>query len=239
MAYNYLGLVNEVNRRLNEVELTSSNFSTATGFYSSIKDAVNASIRHINHEEFGWPWNHVEEEDLLTAGTVRYGYPTEAKTIDVNSFRIKKDINLNVSTTKLTNLNYRDYLKSWVDHEYNTDTSIRGTPRYIVKAPNQEYIVVPSPDKEYELVYEYYRNTLDLSLYDDVPSSPSEFRHVIVDGAMYYCYQFRGDNQAASITEAKFKEGIKHMRTLFINSYDYISSTVIQRSSLLGGSAGF
>ena len=29
MAYNYLGLVNEVNRRLNEVELTSSNFDTA------------------------------------------------------------------------------------------------------------------------------------------------------------------------------------------------------------------
>ena len=51
MAYNYLGLVNEVNRRLNEVELTSSNFDTAGGFYSSAKDAVNASLRHINHEE--------------------------------------------------------------------------------------------------------------------------------------------------------------------------------------------
>ncbi len=30
MAYNFLDLVNEVNRRLNEVELTSVNFASAT-----------------------------------------------------------------------------------------------------------------------------------------------------------------------------------------------------------------
>ena len=36
MAYDFIGLVNEVNRRLNEVELTTSNFSTATGFYSQV-----------------------------------------------------------------------------------------------------------------------------------------------------------------------------------------------------------
>ena len=52
MAYNFLGLVNEVNRRLNEVELTSANFDSATGFYSHAKDAVNASIRYINQSEF-------------------------------------------------------------------------------------------------------------------------------------------------------------------------------------------
>jgi len=33
MAYDFLGLVNQVNRRLNEVELTSANFGTASGFY--------------------------------------------------------------------------------------------------------------------------------------------------------------------------------------------------------------
>ena len=55
MAYDFLGLVNDVNRRLNEVELTSSNFSSATGFYSQIKDSVNSSIRYINQSEFKWP----------------------------------------------------------------------------------------------------------------------------------------------------------------------------------------
>ena len=107
MAYNFLGLVNDVNRRLNEVELTSSNFANATGFYSTAKDAINSAIRHINHEEFYWPWNHVEEEDTLTAGTTRYGYPYDAKTIDMDSFRIKRDDSLNTGTVKLKNLNYK------------------------------------------------------------------------------------------------------------------------------------
>ena len=41
MAYNYLGLVNDVNRRLNEVELTSSNFDSDIGEYAMVKDAIN------------------------------------------------------------------------------------------------------------------------------------------------------------------------------------------------------
>ena len=75
MAYNFLGLVNDVNKRLNEVELTEVTFSTATGYSSFVKDSINASLRHLNQEEFEWPFNHVEEEETLTAGTVRYSYP--------------------------------------------------------------------------------------------------------------------------------------------------------------------
>ena len=33
MAYNYLDLVNEINRRLNEVELSTTNFLSSKGFY--------------------------------------------------------------------------------------------------------------------------------------------------------------------------------------------------------------
>ena len=47
MAYNYLALVNEVQRRLNEVELTSTNFDTAKGSHALSKDAVNSAVRHV------------------------------------------------------------------------------------------------------------------------------------------------------------------------------------------------
>ena len=231
MAYNYLGLVNEVNRRLNEVELTSSNFATASGFYNSAKDAVNASLRHINHEEHNWPWNHVLEEETLTAGITRYDYPTDAKLIDMNSFRIKKDATLNVSTTKLKSMDYQEYLDNYVDYEYNSGSDMQTLPRHIVRAPSQEFIIVPTPDKAYELVYEYYRNPVSLELYDDVPNVPLEFKHIIVDGAMFYAYQFRSDTQASQIAQGKFETGIKYMRSLYINRYDYVRSTVLTRSS--------
>ena len=41
MATTYLDLTNEILRELNEVPLTSSNFSSAVGFQQFVKDAIN------------------------------------------------------------------------------------------------------------------------------------------------------------------------------------------------------
>jgi len=225
MAYNFLGLVNDVNRRLNEVELTSANFSTATGYYSFAKDAVNSSIRHINQEEYEWPWNSVEETEVCTAGTVRYSMPYDAKTINMNSFRIKRDDSLGVGTQKLKILSYEEFIEKYADYEYNTSASMRGVPKYVVRAPSRELLFVPTPNAAYEIVYEYYSLTYDLELYTDVPNLPEQYKHVIVDGAMYYVYQFRGDLQAANLAQNKFTQGIKNLRSLNINRTDYLRDT--------------
>lgn len=217
MAYNYISLVNDVNRRLNEVELTSSNFATATGFYHFAKDSVNAAIRHIQQEEFEWPWNHVEQEEVLVAGEVRYGFPYDAKTINMNTFRIKRDETLNVETKKLKEIAYEEFLDKYADVEYNSNTSIRAVPRYVARAPSREFILYPSPDKAYEVVYEYYRNGYDLENHTDVPNLPESYRYVIIDGAMYYAHQFHGDLQSAQLAFSKFEQGIKHLRSLHIN----------------------
>ena len=102
MAYDFLGLVNDVNTRLNEVQLTSSNFSTASGFYQQAKDAVNSAVRYINQSQYEWPYNHVEQEEALTAGTTRYSLPSDCKTVDMDSFRIKRSTSLGNDTIKLS-----------------------------------------------------------------------------------------------------------------------------------------
>ena len=38
MAYDFLGLVNDVNSRLNEVQLTTDTFPTVTGFFAFAKE---------------------------------------------------------------------------------------------------------------------------------------------------------------------------------------------------------
>lgn len=223
MAYDFLGLVNDVNNRLNEVELDSANFATSTGFFSFAKDAVNSAIRHINQEEFQWPWNHVVETETLRAGVVRYSFPDDAKTIDMNSFRIKRDSSLNVGTIRLKNMMYEEYLEKYIDADYNTtDTS---TPAHIIRAPSRELIVYPNPDAAYEVDYEYYRTGYDLINHNDVPTIPEQYRYVIIDGAMYFAYQFRGDSQSSQTAFNKFEQGIKYMRSLNINRTDYIRDT--------------
>ena len=228
MAYNYLGLVNDINRRLNEVELTESNFAATTGFYSFAKDAVNASIRHINQEEFEWPFNHVEAEEQLSVGTVRYSLPYDCKTVNMNTFRIKRNADLNVETIKLKVLNYEEYLDKYADSEYNSNIDTFTTPRFVVRTPSNELIVYPAPDKEYELVYEYYILGFDLESPTDVPYIPEQYKYVITDGAMYYVYFFRSDLQAAQLALDKFTKGIKQLRSLNINRTEYIRDTRVR-----------
>jgi hypothetical protein len=231
MAYNYIGLTNEVNRRLNEVELTSTNFGSASGFYSQIKDSVNAALRDIYDAGQDWPFNHVINEDTLDVGVSRYAFPADASTIDFDTFRIKADETLGNTTVKLTVMQYEEYLEKAVDQEYSTDTSKRTIPKNIVQAPSLEWVVVPAPDQAYEIVYEYYQVPADLVSATDVPTVPERFRHVIIDGAMYHAYMFRSNEQAAKLAEDKFKEGIKRMRSMLINRVSYMRATAINQSS--------
>lgn len=225
MAYDYLGFVNDVALRLNETQLTSSNFDTAIGFYSSIKEAVNSSIRHINQAHFFWPYNHGEANDVLTAGVSRYSLPDNAKYIDFGSFRVRRNDNLNISRgRRLIQMTYSEYLGTYVDQEYETDSNQGGAPRNVVRTPDNEYIIVPMPNEAYEVDYEYYITPVDLVLSTDVPTIPEQFRHVIVDGAMYYAYMFRDNIEMANLSQSKFENGIKQMRTLLVNENIYFRS---------------
>lgn len=235
MAYNYIGLTNEVNRRLNEVELTSANFPTATGFYAHIKDAVNSAIRDINHTHYEWPFNHILAEETLTVGTTRYAFPSDASTIDFDSFRVKESATLSNETVRLGVITYDDYLQRFVDQEYSSDTSKQDVPSYVFHAPSLEWGVVPAPNQAYSIAYEYYRIPVDLSSSTDVPSIPERFKQVILDGSMYHAYMFRSNEQAATIAKGKFEEGIKKMRILLINKYVYMQSTAITQTSSFSG----
>ena len=65
-----------------------------------------------------------------------------------------------------------------------------------------------------------------------MPSLPVQFRYVIVDGAMYVAYMFRGETQEAMILKSAFDDCIKNMRTLYVNRYDYIRSNVINTGTM-------
>ena len=222
MSYNYLDLVNDLNRRVNETELDSSNFASATGYYNTAKDAINSAIRLLNQETFQWPFNFIEHEEDLTPGTMRYDNPFNCKTIDYNTFRIKRDDTLGNSTSMLKKMDYEEYLAKHVDDEYNTSTSIRAIPTHVIKAPGNQFILYPSPDKEYEIIFEMYTLPVDLILYSDTPFVPEAYRHIITDGAMYYVQIFRNDNQSAQMSLSKFNEGVKNMRSIWINRFEYV-----------------
>ena len=98
MAETFLTLTNKVLVKLNEVELTSADFSNTRGVQTQAKNAVNESIRYINQREFNFPFNHVAHSQKTVPGIGRYSLPTDAKTVDYNTFRISSHGHLSILT---------------------------------------------------------------------------------------------------------------------------------------------
>jgi len=299
MAETFLTLTNSTLVRMNEVELTSSNFSSSRGVQTQCKNAVNDAIRYINQREFGYPFNHSTTTKTLTAGVTRYSLPTSAKYIDYNTARIKKDTDLNTTGNSLTKLNYNEYISrdyaiqeddvssttlngshsstvttltltstsgfdssgtvhiggEQVTYTGTTGNDITGCtrgansttaethasgvtvtqftkggiPRFIVRTLDNNYLLYPFPDKQYVLTFDFFTFPSDLSAHGDTTTIPDRFAPVVVDGAVSYIYQYRGELQQYQVNFDRFQQGIKNMQTLVINKYDYV------RSTLMGG----
>lgn len=217
MPYNFLGLVNQVCNKMGEAPLTSGTFAAQnSGFYGDAKDSVNSAVRDINQMTHEWPFNHNTQNDTLVAGTARYALPATNKVVKWRTFRIRRNDTFGNQTVSLNHMDYTEYLRKYIDDEYNTATNIRNVPERVIRTPDDQYVMSPIPDQAYELDFEWYAIPTDLENATDVPSIPFQFRYVINHGANYYAYMYRGDTEAATLSLQRFKEGIGALERQYI-----------------------
>ena len=105
-----------------------------------------------------------------------------------------------------------------------------GVPDYVVRTPDNNYLLYPLPNKAYTIKFDYYTFPTDLSAYGDTTSIPDRFAPVIIDGATAFVYQYRGETQQYQLNFARYEQGIKNMQTLLINKFSYLRSTYIPRT---------
>ena len=300
MAESFLTHTNRVIARLNEVALTSSNFSSARGIQVQCQNAVNEAIRYINQKEFQYPFNHATDTEVLTAGTFKYSVPATTKTVDYNTFRLVKDNDLGTSGGRLRILNYNDYLNSYITQEDEIETTTLsqshtdsittitvtstagfasagtlfvgneqitytaigssttftgatrgaggttasandsgvqvaqfdegGIPQYVIRTPDNNYILYPYPTKSYTIKYDYFTFPTDMSAHSDTTTIPDRFAPIIADGATAFVYQYRGETAQYQLNMQRFEQGIKNMQTLLVNRFEYIRSTYIPQT---------
>ena len=127
MAQTFLTLTNSVLARMNEVQLTSSTFSSARGIQVQAQNSINEAIRYINQREFSYPFNHATNSQTLVAGTVKYTAPTSTKHIDYNTARIAKNATLGTSGVNLSSLSYNEYISNNVEQEDEIQTTTTST----------------------------------------------------------------------------------------------------------------
>jgi hypothetical protein len=228
----YLSLTNELLRRLNEVQMDSTEFSTARNVQSLAKDAVNSSIRELMHSAQEWPFVSASYTQTLTTNVGTYLFPVDMSSIDWDSFYLQKLTAQNNVPKKIPYITYISYIETQKPKEDQTGTSGQAAPLYVYDVPNNlSFGVTPLPNAAYNISYNYFYFPADLTNATDVCVVPDRFKNVLIDGAMMYMMIFRSNEQSATIHKGNFESGIKVMRRLLIGETNLMRSTAITQTT--------
>tara|TARA_B100000035_G_scaffold68160_1_gene55701 strand:- start:8772 stop:9461 length:690 start_codon:yes stop_codon:yes gene_type:complete len=228
MSSSFLDLTNKTLRRLNEVEISQSDFGSVRGVQALAKDAIRAAVAKINQAEFEWPFNAAEHSQTLAVGQEEYSWPAYFKTVDWNSFQLQKDFSLGVDYTRLDFISRDVWYEDYRDEDYSAGSAGRSHPTKVFPGHGMGFGVTPAPDQAYTLKFRYYMNYADLVNHDDISRIPTAFEDVVIDGALHHMYMFRDNMDAAQLTQVSFLQGIKEMQSLLINKFHSVTDTRVK-----------
>lgn len=224
----YINLVNELLRRVNDVVIDAADFDSVKNVQSTAKDAINSSIREVLQEAQEWPFTLQTYEQQLTVGTGVYDLPADLSKVDWDTFYLKPFLGTNARYLPV--ISYESYLKEFRANEDMSGVSGYSIPTAVYKTQDNKFGVTVLPNDQYTVEYRYWSFPSDLVLADDVSVIPDRFKSTVIDGAMMYLMRFRSNDQSAMVHAEKFKDGIKSMRRLIVDSPEVVSSTVLHRS---------
>jgi len=242
MATTYLTLSNEVLREINEVQLTSSNFSDAVGIQAFVKEAINRSLDDIANEEPQLPFFAAAASGgtdpfygnvtvATVAGTRWYvlksgssSITTDYSSIDWDDFYITT---ISVSGESapyvsrglkfLTLTDWRRYLRD-SENSDDADTQKWGEPKYVIRSPDhRKFGLSPIPDKVYNVHFYAYTIPTALSAHGDAIVFPDQYASIIMAKTRYYVHQFKDNLQQAAFAMEDYKKGMRHMKSNLIN----------------------
>lgn len=227
MPSTYMGLTNRLLRRLNEVEITESDFVSVRGIQATAKDCILDTIREINTMKIDWPFNAVEHTQTLDIGVEEYAWPVDFTAADWNSFQIQKDDTLNINHSHLKLITREEWYEYFRDIDYDSESEGRRIPAYVFPSHGRGFGVSPSPDQEYSLKFRYYWNPDDLSAFDDETTIPDKFDYVILAGALYHLNLFKENPEGAMISKTNYADGIKNMVNVFLPNPTYMYNNIV------------
>ena len=102
----YLTLANNVLQELNEVELTSSTFSSSRGIQTAVKTFVNKAVNDLYTAEVEWPWLYTSTTQDVNSGQQEYTFPSAFRKADFDSFYL-------IPKELVTNGEFTSNINSW------------------------------------------------------------------------------------------------------------------------------
>ena len=237
MATTYIDITNEVLRELNEVPLTTSTFTSATGIQQFVKDSINKAIFDIANEEPQLPFFSAGVSGATdpfygnvtvpsVAGKRWYLLKSDSSSITTDYASVDWDdfyattINVAGETAPYVSkglkfLNLADWKRYYRDSENEDDANSQnyGEPQFVIKSPDsRKFGLSPIPDKVYNIHFYAFTKPTELSAHGDTIALPDQYANVITARARYYVWQFKENAQLAALALEEYKRGLKLMR---------------------------
>ena len=150
----FLQLTNRILNELNEPELTSSTFSSSRGIQTVAKNMVNKSIHDIYNSEVEWPFIHSDQTDSLTAGTQEYGFPSDARKANINTFVL-------IPSNLITNGTFTSNITGW---STTSGTPANASERLRLNSAGAEQSLSTVVNKEYVLRCRTFSGDITLNI---------------------------------------------------------------------------
>ena len=242
MATTYLQLTNELLRELNEVVLTSANFSAAIGIQAHAQDCINRAYKDIVMSEPQWGFLATGESGATdpfygnvyvetVAGTRWYelkasssSITTDYGSIDWDNFYLTT-IGVSGESAPYTSQNLKFVtLEEWKDHrresENEDDANAQnwGDPRFVIRSPDsRKFGLSPIPDKVYRAWFYAWDLPTALDAHGDTIVFPDVYSPVLMARARYHFHQFKDAPQQAAFALEDYKKGLKQMLSSLMN----------------------
>lgn len=237
MATTYLQLTNELLREMNEVTLTSGNFSSAIGIQAHAKDCINRAYLDIVLEEPQWPFLSVADSGttdpmygntyIETVANTRwyelkpasdsilddYGY------VDWNNFYLTtvgvagETAPYTAQNLKFTTIDeWKDFYRASENADDAEDAN-GGQPKRVIRSPDGRMLgLSPIPDKVYRVWFYAYNQPTQLSTFGDTIVFPDGYKPVLLSRARYYAHQFKENIQPAALALEEYRRGLRLMK---------------------------
>lgn len=233
----FLTLVNLALSRINEVPLTSTAFPTATGPQLQMQTAINSAIFDISRRYQQWPFNYTKQTFNTVAsvtGSIQNEYtpPATVTIIKWSTFAVARNDSAvpPIVASTLSEIDYNLWATRIRPQDLQYSTGQFAQPRCVIKGDDGNIILSPPPDTIYTINYDAWSDPTALSLYSDICVIPDKYNYVLVDGAVYYGYDFRSDQAAQDRSKAKFDTGVQEIMRELIKPTDGFQSTIIQNN---------
>ena len=246
----YLNLTNELLRELNEVVLTSSNFSDAVGIQAHAQDCINRAYSDIVMAEPQWAFLATGESGATdpfygnvyvetVAGTRWYELKESSSSITADYGSVDWDnfylttIGVSGASSPYTSQNLKFVTtEEWKDHLRESeniddaDTQTYGEPKFVIRSPDaRKFGVSPIPDKVYRVWFFAWDLPTALDAHGDATVFPDVYSPVLMSRARYHFHQFKDAPQQAAFALEDYKKGLKQMRSALMNPTPNYMST--------------